>query len=101
MTPLLLLAAYVGYGSPWFDGSPPKRYRHDTWARIHVASPETVTRMCDDGRKPPNGWYVEACQIGDSFDLWLPNPCPVHEEYAQTLCHELGHINGWPDSHPR
>lgn len=95
----LLIAAFVGHGSVWYDGPPPARYQHDTWARIHFASPAKVTRICSD-RKPPKGWYVDACQIGDSFDLWLANPCPIHEEYAQTLCHELGHIEGWSANHP-
>ena len=38
-----------------------------------------------------------------TFPDTLPNPCTFKRggEYADLMCHELGHVNGWPPKHPR
>jgi antirestriction protein ArdC len=33
--------------------------------------------------------------------LIMPDPCkfPATDNYARLMCHELGHLDGWPGSH--
>lgn len=34
-------------------------------------------------------------------EIVMPNPCQYPEDdYARVLCHELGHVRGWPGNHP-
>jgi hypothetical protein len=35
--------------------------------------------------------------------ITLPDPCPfafTGDHYAQIVCHEMAHVNGWPADHP-
>lgn len=48
----------------------------------------------------------DACSASDSYSpvvtcvsLALPNPCEFQGRYAQDLCHEYGHLNGWSGRH--
>jgi hypothetical protein len=45
----------------------------------------------------------EACSFGPPNEIYMPNPCsfPPSDDYARLMCHEIGHLNGWPDNHPR
>lgn len=48
---------------------------------------------------------VNACTMskGGNYLVMMPNPClPAYrsESYAKLLCHEQGHVNGWPGDHP-
>jgi hypothetical protein len=87
-----------GYGTPHFDGWPPKRFRGDNSAKVDFVNPSRINEAC--GTKPDPNYPEEACQDGDHFVL--PNPCtfPRSDFYAQVACHELGHENGWPGNHP-
>jgi hypothetical protein len=93
---LLLLATA---GSTIDDGWPPRgRYRRDATAQVHFVDQKHVTGYCDAGDPDAPGDVTIACQSG--FTLYLPNPCAYRGEYARIACHELGHINGWPNNHP-
>lgn len=87
-----------GYGTPNFDGPPPLPFQRDNSATIVFTDPPHIAAECkmdtDD---------IEGCSdIGPVFrKIWITNPCRVREHYAQILCHELGHVNGWPANHPR
>ncbi|MGZ3272430.1 MAG: hypothetical protein ACXU82_03745 [Caulobacteraceae bacterium] len=50
------------------------------------------------------GPFAAACETRDGLKrplLIMPNPCRwgAPGAYARTLCHELGHANGWPGDH--
>lgn len=96
---LFLLLATAG--STIDDGWPPRgHYRRDASAHVHFVDQEHITAFCDAGEPDDPDYYTVACQSG--FRLYLPNPCTYgdSDEYARIVCHELGHLNGWPDNHP-
>jgi hypothetical protein len=98
MLVLLLAAGAWGYGTTAFDGPPPVRFQHDTSATITFTDPPEIARQC---HAPVD--ETEGCaDIGPVHrKIWITNPCRVREHYAQILCHELGHLNGWPANHPK
>ena len=88
---------------------PPEQYRGAVTLTLHVVSPEqvaiecarrgaqAVAMACAQQVPPPlstaghdgvsRGWVV----IGD--------PCEYGGWYAALLCHEFGHVHGWPADH--
>jgi len=46
---------------------------------------------------------ILAASCSDTNTMTVANPCEVWPEsqYSATLCHELGHRNGWPPNHPK
>lgn len=83
----------------WSTGAPPERYQGNTRAsEIRFASPDEVDRIRNNG-VPTCGYRVRACEIDGR--LVMPNPCTFTqiEPYAHLLCHEVGHLNGWPLTH--
>lgn len=89
---LLLLAAC----EPGRQASePPKRYQGDAVAAVSFQTSPTC-----GGATHEAGVSVEACAGGGWINA--PNPCqwPGTDTYAQLLCHEVGHVNGWPANHP-
>lgn len=105
---LALLAAATGHvptgnGTPNFDGWPPARFAGGNAARVYFTTQAVINRKCDDIPDPP-GFYTEACSSGPHPNtIYAPNPCafPAGDDYARLLCHELAHLNGWPESHPK
>lgn len=87
------------------DGMPPARFRGNTAVILQTLTPAEVEKKCDDG--PPTCGYVTlACTVviqgkhDHTALMIMPNPCSSPDDpYAVLLCHELGHANGWPDSH--
>lgn len=96
MLAMLLAAAAWGYGTPNFDGWPPVRYTKNNTAFVHFTDKKSIARGCLDDRD-------EACSFGPPNELYVPNPCKfdARDDYARLLCHEIGHLNGWPDNHPK
>lgn len=45
---------------------------------------------------------LNALSCSSHVMMSLPNPCSLTDAgwYANLLCHEMGHVNGWPASHP-
>ena len=82
------------------SGLPPVRFRGD--ATFSVVATSDVERDCKvAGLKPVAETKTEACAIigGKAPVVITPNPCKATGAYARTLCHELGHVNGWPSTH--
>ena len=78
------------------DGMPPARYRGNARATVRFSSQDEIVDLCG---RPPCGLVVLACQ--QHKQLVMPNPCTygAADKYAKLLCHELGHLNGWPATH--
>lgn len=91
-----MASAFDGQVSGWT--APPARYRADTLIALATASPAATARYCQ-------GWThagdAVACEWAGVAHL--PNPCgyPASDRYAALLCHEIGHAQGWPASHPQ
>lgn len=82
---------------------PPERYRNDVEAAptFYVAQ-DRLERLC--GWTPPRpGVVLLGCERGGM--IFLPNPCwdvrYSREKFAELVCHEMGHANGWSGKHPR
>lgn len=89
-----------GAAATWFsDGRPPARFRADARVRLSFGAPAQVSAICSHGLPPlPCGSHWLACTVGD--EITVPNPCAIADDpYAAILCHELGHVNGWPPIH--
>lgn len=83
------------------DAIPPARFREETSAQIQTIEPVAISDVCAQlmRRPPPGGMAYLAC-VQDGR-IYIPNPCAFPDDrYAQTLCHELGHVQGWPREHP-
>ena len=108
---------------------PPAKYRKDNVVRIEFLPEKAVQQKCQQltgAREATACASVElmtmplACgnsskyakivcdTVGDkatfvTFPSTLPNPCSFKRggEYADLMCHELGHVNGWSAKHPR
>jgi lysozyme len=90
-----------GWGTDAFDGWPPQRYTKNTSTYVYFATAAQIAVQCsDDGKPDPN---IEACSSGPPNKAVMPNPCifPAADNYARLLCHEIGHLNGWANNHPR
>jgi hypothetical protein len=63
-----------------------------------------VDRLCSDEATGPGDQVPLACVRSDGKGhafLIAANPCLAarRDLYAAILCHELGHLNGWPSTH--
>lgn len=76
-------------------GVPPARYRKDNAAVVYFV--DDVSPLC--GRASTPGFVIVACARGNQ--IAMPNPCrfAASEYYARIMCHELGHVSGWPGTH--
>lgn len=73
---------------------PPERFRADA-AAVALFSSAAVAQACG-GAIACAGRNAKGIPI-----VALPHPCALagREIYATILCHELGHVNGWPGTH--
>lgn len=97
---ILLGAALAATSTSLYDdGWPPLQYRGDLQTQVLFTS--DIDAACG---KAPAGMVKLACAKGGRL-IVLPNPCTspayANEDYARRVCHEMGHINGWPGDHPR
>jgi len=78
------------------DGMPPERFRANRKVMIQFGGQADIERVCG---KAPCNMIMLACQPPNL--LMLPNPCKYgpSDEFAKLVCHELGHLNGWPATH--
>jgi len=105
----LLPFALAGCGpvmdaTEWSDAMPPQRFRGDGVATVFFLSRADVTSICSAGRSPPAGGVVLACSTRKDGRriVVMPNPCPAGEAgdyWAQIMCHENGHLEGWTGQH--
>lgn len=79
---------------------PPVQFQHDAVMTVQFSDPDRVPSLCVAliGQPTP-GTYASACWLGET--VIMPNPCrwPNRSDYSDLLCHELGHLNGWPVDH--
>lgn len=83
---------------------PPVEYREDQKSTIvFIQNNDIRNELCYEmvGISPPPGLMYKGCASPFLNLMVVPNPCAYKEEsYARHVCHELGHINGWPGDHP-
>jgi hypothetical protein len=94
------LAAALSASALFSDAAPPQRYREATSFTLVIADQNRIERTCQPlFGKPGDGQKTLGCTVGKT--VTLPNPCdfPETDTYARMVCHELGHINGWPATH--
>lgn len=75
---------------------PPMEHQRDNTVLVTFAKPTLVQELC--GRRG----VPELIGCGDLLppSMVVPNPCVhIDQSYARTLCHELGHANGWTYQH--
>lgn len=83
---------------------PPERFQHRerTVAVIFKPTLYSLNVSCNGGALPSYG-VILACTrmtIFGTYSITLPDPCLIKDEvYAGLVCHELGHVNGWPNYH--
>ena len=79
------------------DKLPPQRFRSNGRVLVRFADQRTIDREC--GKAPCN--MVTLGCLQSSVIMILPNPCSYgpDDDYAVLVCHELGHLNGWPATH--
>ena len=97
---LAATAALAPNSTPFTDAKPPARFQREATTVIQVTDQTGINRTCHAlFGAPPAGMKTDACFTGER--MVLPNPCsfPQTESYARMLCHELGHVNGWPSTH--
>lgn len=76
---------------------PPSRYQDNVVTAIEFG---TVVMRC--GHLAGPGQRVLSCASTKPTKVMVvPHPCQSSGEYAKIVCHELGHVNGWPADHPR
>jgi hypothetical protein len=96
----VLAVSLAGWRTGRQASEPPRRYERDAEAAVRFLAPDKAAEACA-GTAHELGVHVEACNR--DARVILPNPCewPGSDPYADQACHELGHWNGWPASHPR
>jgi hypothetical protein len=82
------------------DARPPQRFHDDRTVTVQFTDQTGINRVCHPRfGAPPAGMKTNACATGKR--VVAPNPCEFDQSdaYAHLLCHELGHMNGWPATH--
>lgn len=117
------LCAEIGHSQGWApgDGSPARAeagvetspvagrdfrpdtpQRSDTAIRVEFVDSHLVGRRCAQRGATYSGQpAMDAISCANAAMITAPNPCSVIDGgwYARLLCHEMGHVNGWPQSH--
>lgn len=72
---------------------PPAQYRKPVNTVVYFVDRSQVETLCSKSEND----RVMGCANPKSKVVVMPNPCdwPLGEAYAELMCHELGHINGW------
>lgn len=85
---------------PVYDGPPPERFRGDVAVMtIYTKDPSAYCQGL--GIKISEGDILEGCAYrkGEQHFIVVPNPCI--KSPRGTVCHEIGHVNGWSVNHER
>lgn len=84
-----------------YDGYPPYRFQGDV--NVHVRFVSNVEAECNRaGLEKIPDTEVRGCTVtqGASSYIIVRNPClGSYSNYTKNLCHEIGHVNGWPGTH--
>jgi len=62
---------------------------------IIVDDQEAVTKMCMG-----LGLNANTVACASPKIMIVPDPCEYTGVYAELMCHEVGHVLGWPKDHP-
>lgn len=74
---------------------PPARFQRDTTAIVEFIAAERIIPRCIE-----RGVIGLANACADRELITITNPCAYQSEsYAKRMCHEIGHINSWPNDH--
>ena len=100
---LLLQAAWAPDGAAGEGLRPQGAFRAGTAIRVEFTDPARVGLRCahrgalDAGRPT-----LSSVACSNASGITVVNPCSVVDGgwYADLLCHEMGHVNGWPANHP-
>jgi hypothetical protein len=81
------------------DARPPARFQHEARSTVVTVPAAEVDRLCRPPGEPPVcGARILACT--QDGVITAPNPCAFRgDAYAELLCHEQAHRNGWPGTH--
>lgn len=97
----LAAAAVLAPNSSLYDDStPPPRFHGDKRVVVEFTDQRGIDIGCHPRfGPPPAGMKTNGCATGKK--IIVPNPCDYakRDGYAQLLCHELAHMNGWPSTH--
>lgn len=107
MRKLILLAALVALagckseGSVVDSGKPPTRFQGDVTATSVIFTKDYAEACAYAGLAEVPDTDVIACSlVGRNIKgIIIRNPCTAPGTYARDLCHEIGHLNGWPADH--
>lgn len=95
------LIALAGCDEPETGGTilaPPERYQGNAIVVVRFDERLEIERICSERV----GHYAMACADVGRGSIYTENPCGVQDGwYAELLCHELAHRNGWPADHRR
>lgn len=85
------------------SGPPPRNMRGDAVATKVTFSSDVEGDCYKAGLRFVLGANPNACSVIGSGrkELIVSNPCKDRGKYAATLCHEMGHLNGWSADHSR
>lgn len=86
---------------------PPVEYQNGTASLVvFVNSQEEMDQICSGAMKAKlrEDYIFVGCAArtknGTPF-MFVSNPCNYPEDlYARSVCHEMGHINGWVHANP-
>lgn len=76
---------------------PPVEFRGNARVEIQFVDSANLSSSCGGGASLKMG-----CRSTRDGVIYMPNPCELVEQnqrYADVLCHELGHANGWAGDH--
>jgi hypothetical protein len=93
-------AALAPNSSLYSDATPPTRFQGGAMVELQLTDQAGVDKACHPRfGEPPAGMKTDACAFGTH--IVAPKPCAyaATDQYAHLLCHELGHVNGWPATH--
>ncbi len=79
--------------------SPPGVYQRDNRVMVEFVHPTMVGIRCAErGVRFMGMPGINSGACADAELITMANPCltPTAGWYADTLCHELAHVNGWP-----
>lgn len=91
----LLLWIMIAKGCAAVAQMPPKKFQGGTETAVLFSTEANVNFLC--GTKPRKD-MLQACVLDGV--IIAPNPCSQPGPYAELLCHELAHTNGWGAEHP-
>lgn len=98
----LLQSSSSGGLAPGAPSPQQTEFTDDTTLRIEFVDASVVGLRCGVRGGTVSGEpTLNALSCASSTLATVPNPCSVPDGgwYAGLLCHEIGHVNGWPQSH--